>query len=449
MAFLFAALYVQPGPFFDTLRHLNQSGIWIYLMNWLPIYLCAVMLHMLTNSCALAVSVTGAVAGSLSVANYLKIQMRHSPLFPWDLALVGEVLGIARSFPASLISMLIILFIGMLAFIALSVFFVRDKPLAVKRRIGGAVFVILASILMYGQYADKELYARAYVHGSPYNQVNRFNSRGFLYSFTHVLVGTRIEVPPGYSRQEAAAFLADCENIIQPRQTPHVIVIMSEAFSDIALNPGLDFTGFTDPLANFKEIKTESLSGHVVVPNIGGGTADMEFDFLTGVNTRHYRGVPYTFNLINKPIESLASKLTRIGYSSVMIHPGPGWFYDRANAYPHMGFDRTIFLPEFEGARYAGGYISEEAAIDKVISVFEEHIAVSNAPLFEFCITIQNHGPYLDKFLAPGDPPLPKNFETALPLSDASLNVLYNYFHGLTDADRELRRLTDYLEARP
>lgn len=449
--FFLAAMYAQPGPFSDALKNLNESGVWIYIMNWLPILFCAGVLFFLLNHCALAVSITGAIFGMLSVANYLKIKMRQSPLFPWDLSLGGEVLGIARSFPASLLFLLMAMLIGMIAFIVLLAFFVRNKLLVTWVRIAGVLFILLSTWLLSGLYADKSLYDAAYVSGSPYNEVDKFNARGFVYSFLHVLASTKIERPPGYDRQSAADYLAERETDIThlvSQQKPHIIVIMSEAFSDLSLCADLNFNGYIDPIAHFSELQKVSLSGSVVTPNIGGGTADTEFDVLTGINTRHYRGVPYTFNLVNKPIPSLASALARIGYQSVMIHPGPGWFYDRANVYEHMGFDRLIFLPEFEGARNVGGYVSETDTIDKIISEYEAHISSSNAPLFKFCITIQNHGPYLDKYAAPKSPPTPKNFETALPMSDTQLNTLYNYFHGLADSDRELQRLAEYFEAR-
>jgi len=452
ITFVFITLCIQSGPISDTFKHLNESGAWIYIMNWIPILFLSGMLYFLFNSCTFAVSVTGAVLCIFSIANYLKIQMRHSPLFPWELSLGGEVLGIARSFSPRLIFMIVMILVGMTAFIALSTFFVRNKPLAICVRIIGVSFLLFSTCLLSGRYADKRLYDTAYVHGSPYNEVDKFNSRGFIYSFTHLFASSNIERPPGYDRQAAMDFLAGREmdtGHLQSREKPHIIMIMGEAFSDMSLSPDLDFSGYSDPLAIFNELKNHSISGHVVTPNIGGGTADTEFDVLTGINTRHYRGVPYTFNLVNKPITSLASELARIGYESVMIHPGPGWFYDRANAYIHMGFNRLVFLPEFEGATHSGGYISEVDTIDKVITEFEAHIAASNAPLLQFCITIQNHGPYLDKYVAPREPPTSKNFETTLPLSDVQLNTLYNYFHGMIDADRELGRLTKYLEAHP
>ncbi len=72
--------------------------------------------------------------------------------------------------------------------------------------------------------------------------------------------------------------------------------------------------------------------------------------------------------------------------------------------------------------------------------MYEESINENpDTPYFGFCVTIQNHGPYNDKYQAK------TNFSSSIPLSDSDINALSNYFEGLKDADIELMRLINYI----
>ncbi len=125
------------------------------------------------------------------------------------------------------------------------------------------------------------------------------------------------------------------------------------------------------------------------------------------------------------------------------IHPGYSWFYNRQNVYPYFGFDRFITLDDFNPqTQNKGGYINEEVTMDAIIESFEEYSNKSDNPLFSFTVTIQNHGPYQDKYLG-----AVKNFNTDIPLTTAESTMLYNYFYGMADVDREFGRLVDYIEA--
>jgi len=224
-------------------------------------------------------------------------------------------------------------------------------------------------------------------------------------------------------------------------------MIMGEAFSDLSLLPSFDFTDFGgNPLSNWHALKEESIHGHIFVPSHGGGTADTEFDIFTGMNTRQFRGgVPFSFRMINSEIESMASILNSIGYHSEFMHPGFDWFYNRQNVYRYLGFERLVFVDEFEGLPTKGWYMNEADTINRVIEMFEEHLITRpGVPYFHFCVTIQNHGPYVDKFLYDGDVTGP-NFTSSLNLDDIDINALSNYFYGMRDADYHLGRLVEHL----
>lgn len=156
---------------------------------------------------------------------------------------------------------------------------------------------------------------------------------------------------------------------------PNIIMVMSEAFSDISNSDFLSFDGFDNPLEFYNDfiMRDDVVSGHIVVPNFGGGTSDTEFDVLTGCSTRNIESTQVSYNFVRTPIESMPRMLEKIGYDTLAIHPGYGWFYNRTNVYNNMGFDDFVYLEEdFDlKTQSKGGYISDEVTAQSIIENFE------------------------------------------------------------------------------
>jgi phosphoglycerol transferase MdoB-like AlkP superfamily enzyme len=221
--------------------------------------------------------------------------------------------------------------------------------------------------------------------------------------------------------------------------------VLSEAFSELSQNEVFDFEGFVDPLENYKQLKEESYHGTIVVPRVGGGTADTEFDILTGLSSVNYSNQPYSYTLLNRPFPSLAGAARGMGYRTVAIHPYNDWYYNRNNAYRHMGFDPFVSILDFDTGDVKGGFITEAQTIDVTIDMFSRHISKNpGTPLFELVVTIQNHAGFNNKY---GITETLFNLTKDTGLSANNMNSLSNYFHGLADSDFELRRLVDYLQA--
>ena len=64
-------------------------------------------------------------------------------------------------------------------------------------------------------------------------------------------------------------------------------MIMCEAFNDVTDADAFTYSEEDDPMRGFHEVASSpnSISGHIVVPNFGAGTANTEFDVLTGMQT--------------------------------------------------------------------------------------------------------------------------------------------------------------------
>ena len=96
-----------------------------------------------------------------------------------------------------------------------------------------------------------------------------------------------------------------------------------------------------DPVPNFRSLSENFTSGYLTVPVVGAGTANSEFEVLTGMNLRFFGTGEYPYKTILKQTncESIASDLSEIGYGTHVVHNNGGNFYSRANAFSQFGFD--------------------------------------------------------------------------------------------------------------
>jgi len=447
LALTLLVFLIQPTGLPDIWQTFRQTGFLNYALNWLPIALVSYVLYFALGNIVLSAGITGLAVLLLSIINRVKLFMRHDPLLPLDFALVTEVAEILNNTsPFILIGGGLGVLAG-ISLILLATHFIKTPKMHVLLRVlPPVVLALIAMPLNQKVYASDDIYNMLYVQGNIYNQADCYNSKGFLYAFIYTANTNHIRPIDGYDKtiyQALSAPRPEEAARVQARENPHIFFIMSEAFSEIGDSPAIDYTGHTDPLAAFKEIRAEAaLYGHLVAPALGGGTADTEFDSLTGINTRFFRGVPYSYRLVNRDMNSLARQLGLAGYENTATHPGQPWFYNRANVFEFFGFTDTTFIDAFpDKEMFKSMYVREDYCFDTIIDKYEAHIAAKSTPFFNFAVTIQNHGPYADKYAAG------TNFATDLDLTAEDINALSNYFVGLADADREIKRLIDYAAA--
>ena len=429
----------------------SAGHLGLIFLNYIPIPLVMLLLYFISGNCIFASGISMLVFTAGAYANGVKTILRQDPLIPSDLSVITEVGSILSSYDEKYMELAIAAVFAIVVICAAAfIFFKKSDSLTGKKRIAGsaACFILFAGLLNT-VYANSALYGSFGVEGNIYFKVNQYMSKGFLYSFLYDVNNLNVEKPGGYDRTEFVKASSDTQESENGDDSvlPNIIMVMSEAFSDVSNSDFLSFDGFDDPLEFYNDFISgdDVVSGHIVVPNFGGGTSDTEFDVLTGCSTKYIESTQVSYNFVRSPIESLPRMLEKAGYDTLAIHPGYGWFYNRTNVYENMGFDDFLYLendfdPETQNK---GGYISDEVTAASIIENYEKHVESSDDPLFEFCVTIQNHGPYEEKY---GD--LETNFTTDIYLTDEEKAIYSGYFEGIDDADAQIETLIDYFEDR-
>ena len=188
----------------------------------------------------------------------------------------------------------------------------------------------------------------------------------------------------------------------------------------------------------------QSIAGHIVVSNYGAGTANTEFDVLTGIQTNMLNeNSTSALRVIHKPTASLARLYAAQGYDCWFMHPGESWFYNRDSGYDYLGFSERCFVDQFRGKfPWKGAYVSDKGFGQMLCQRYEAHKAQSDAPWFAFSVTIQNHQAYpWNKYKdRPAEAPL------KIAVSDETMETVSVYAEGVRDSAVLLYDLTEYFD---
>lgn len=107
-----------------------------------------------------------------------------------------------------------------------------------------------------------------------------FYSDGFLVSTCIEMARDKIVAPEGYSPENVQALLADYEKENSTDELPHIIMIMNESFADLRVWGDLQLSA--DCLPFYNSLTENTVRGYVNASVLGGGTANSEFEVLTG-----------------------------------------------------------------------------------------------------------------------------------------------------------------------
>ena len=446
------ALWCQPNALRSVLAVFRGQPLLIVL-NCLPVGLLLLAFTCLFRNVFFSGALVNLAVGLLSVANRIKIEVRDEPVFPRDFALLKEVGSAVGNYDIHYPVSAIAVVAGFSLVLVLAGLLVGCRPFPIARLRGwlgsllgaAASFAVLAGLILT-VYASNDLYNSFRVSNSSYVP-SVFNELGFPYCFCHQFTTYLVDRPEGFDRAEAEAW--DQGGQTGLGEDVNVIMVMNEAFSDITEDDAFAFTAEDDPLQNLHALEQDphAVSGHIVVSGFAGGTANTEFDVVTGMQASAISADnPSSFRVVNRDLDSLFRLFGDDGYHTSFFHPGDDWFYNRENVYRWFGAEETVFIDQMESPAYKGRWVTDDYMAGLIEQEFEDAVA-DGEPLFHYTTTIQNHMSYTaDKYGEGYDyPEVPLN----VAVSDEVASMLEVYVEGIRDADAMLGRLVDYFSQRP
>ena len=330
----------------------------------------------------------------LAVTNSILLCFRITPLAATDIALltsVFEIMGIYLTvWQIILLVLLVLVVIAGLIYLGIRMKKQVYHPLLA---VCNAVISILAVVLMI-HIGD----ARGWLQTEFANLPDAYADNGFVYCFTRSLFDRGISKPDTYDEDTVDNILEDMkkQKTNEVEEKPNIIFIQLESFMDLKRMQGVTYS--EEPTPVYSSLRKTCPGGFLKVPSVGAGTANTEFEILTGM-TLDYFGAgeyPYKTVLQDETCESMAYNLRELGYRTGVLHNNTGSFYSRNKVFANLGFDYFVSSEYMENLSYNPiGW-----AKDKVLTGQIQHILkATSGPDLIYTITVQDHGKYPTELL--------------------------------------------------
>ena len=446
------SFYLMEAFEHNALAEVRQEAQWF---NILIFELIAWTLYLLIGRMTTALRIELALALAFGLTNHYVMAFRSTPFVPWDLLSVRTAASVAQNYdftPTPRMIVVTVLFV--LLMVAVRV--LRKVPrIKLPIRLGSAVLCGLALCLFVNALQQETFQNKHYLYPFLFTPAYMTKVNGMAVTFAMDLAYVAVDKPEGYSAEAAQktleqygntdnVFADDEENTndsknrgedANNKDLPNIIVIMDEAFSDLAVVGDLETNEDYMPFMHkMQQGADHTITGYAQVSVCGGNTANSEFEFLTG-NTMSFLpsgSIPYQ-QYITKDTPSLASYLASLGYETYAQHPyyASGW--NREKVYPLLGFEHLNFIDDYANKTYVRKYVSDDADMQHIIDTYENK--EDGKPAFIFNVTMQNHGGYTDAF---------SDLSEDVHATNYNSEVLDRYLSLIRLTDQSLEKLVDY-----
>lgn len=366
----------------------------------------------------ISMSILFSLATIVMYINTEKMASRNTPFLPEDLAMSGEAGGLASMINfgrfSNMLFMIVVIiiitiivnkiskkiwhfkfskkqkiaiFILQIALILICAHFLNSYTLEIRNLSGKGTFIKVENLETSIDFTD---------------QAYNYRTNGFILATISNLQTKTQKQPEGYSKGAVQKIIQKYKKIAEENnknrkklsdEKVNVVYVMSESFIDPKLGKHLYDYGNKEPIPYTKKLKKSQSSGWAASSEYGGGTANVEFEALTGLSNFFLNSIPYTSIVpANKDTPSIVKNFNENGYKTIAMHPYNRNMYRREVVYTNLGFQEYKSADGFKNNSKIDNskYISDESAFNEVLAELKN----SQKPEFIHLVTMQNHMPY-------------------------------------------------------
>lgn len=436
------------GEISDSWNYINQYSsrflfnISIVLLTFTPIFLF--------KKRYFYISLITTIWLILSIANSVILNLRGTPLTGGDLKMIKSGLSIAKQY-LTFFNILCICLLIIVLLVSLVIIYIKSPKIKVNYKI------VIPSILIYGLAFSQILnfvLDKGIVTTNFFDIRARYMDYGFSYSFLNSIVNNGVKKPTSYSKSSMGDLeyaLGDTDSVSsfasnidandsgsQTNIEPNIIMIQLESFIDPLWIKTIDFN--EDPIPNFRNIVNNYTSGLLTIPGLGGGTANSEFEVITGFSSGLFGAGEFPFNtlLSSDTSPSLAYYLKNLGYSSHALHNNDATFYSRYKAYKNLGFNSFTPIESMPNmARTPMGWAKDTYLTYEI----EKLLSSTDTSDLIFAISVQGHGSY------PNSPLEDSVIKASSDTEISNLNSIEYYVNQLHEMDKFIGELIDMVNS--
>ena len=445
----------------ETLSLSGVAGLeeGFFLLNALIYLFAHLVLYLVVRNTRIACLLVLLVVG-FSIANHYVIAFTGIPITFGDLMSVGVGMAVAGGYTYTLDPAVVACLIAAFVYAALLIAIPCSKIQVSFRSNQMALALVAVAAVGMGAYlyGDEDAWSRIDTH--EWNPAYPYLHYGFAASLASDVASASTVEADGYDSDAlwqtdessgvtqvnvGHGYVTEADGAPAYREateeSPNIVVVMNESFSDLtSYLEGYETS--TDPMPFVRSLMQQEnvISGTCAVSSdMGTGTANSEFEFLTGNSMAYFKGnTPYV-QFIDTETPSLASELAGRGYRTQAMHAYERAGYNRVKVYDRFGFQQYKGIEDFDvDIDVARGYPTDETNYRQLIKDFEENRG--GTPQFLFNITMQNHGGYYAS-----DYEWSVRVHEVAPVESYDDSVIA-YESSVRMADDALRQLISYLE---
>ena len=381
----------------------------------------------------------------IGIANGVILTQRMTPFTVKDLSNLGDGLTIVTTYLSK--GEIVLAGIAIVALIGLVVLlFIKgpQKKNGVKRKRNLAAVIMVAVFTMISTTVAVNAGVVETFFG---NLAYAYRDYGVVYCFTNTWLNTGISKPNGYSEDLILNIfdkkeLGDDNAMLLKKKDvdenyPNILFLQLESFIDPTTVKSIELS--KDPCPNFRKLYSQYSSGELTVPACGAGTANVEFEVLTGLSVKFFGPgeYPYKSVLTEKTGESLAYDLDSIGYTSHAIHNHRAVFYNRNTVFSNMGFDTFTSLEYMKDVAKTPKNWAKDTVLTGCIL---DALNSTKGRDMIYTISVQGHGKY------PSEKVIENPEIEVLSAPTEELKWKYEYYvNQIYEMDQFVKELTDEL----
>lgn len=430
----------------------------IIIYSTITMFALTTLIISIIGNWSISIGIIFSILTGIMYANAEKINSRNTPLLPEDFLMAGEAGALASMIRKRLLAIAITLIIF---FIIASI--LLNKKIKQKYKFQFSkkftrilrLFLILASsaVLVYHTDFLRNQFVGNYMKVdflnteiNAYNQEENYRINGFIIGTIFNLQPKKMSEPENYSREEVMKIVEKYTKIAEERNKDrqdlsqekiNIVYVMSESFIDPELARTLADYGDEDPIPYTRSLMQDYTSGYAASSEYGGGTANVEFEALTGFSNYYLNVIPYSgFVSHIRNFPSLTNTLKGNDYTTLALHPFGRTMYKRDIVYPNLGFDNFKSQEHFESTNRLDNseFISDQSSFEQTIKELKQNDSAS--PQFIHLVTMQNHMPYKPGLYAQTKFPIKQK---ASSVSDQNALEISTYLTGINKSDEAMK----------
>ena len=443
------------------------SAMWtqrrfVLVLNMLAVGLVYLALAYLTNRFWAASGLILAVCAVIAVIERFKVRARYEAILPSDLNFLhADAANLVSFLPARSLLMIglgvvALIVLGVLCWVVTRMDARRGRPVATGnkplgaglRTVGVMVPVLVVALFMstVGTYGSPAYRFSQFMGDIPsmWDSVYDAQRNGVFVSFSRQLRPKVMDQPAGYSRAAmkslAHRYQLSADRINHDRKSymneSTLVYILSESFSDPTRVPGVALN--QDPMPHIRSVKQGTTSGLMLSSGYGGGTANLEFQAMTGLSMANFDPSltsPYQQVIPHLDWIPTVNQAWGAPSRSLAFHPYESSMYSRAENYKKFGFSHFYSLTGPDQIAHQdridrSQYVGDRSAYDSAL----EQMGDDKGNQFVEVITMQNHMPYNDWYddngfsVSSSDP--------NRPLGDDEMQSIRTYAKGVSLSDQ-------------